>query len=71
MLPTVYHLSYGMVDLSIGKIKSREGTVVDAGQLIGEMVNMAARYTRQLDKITYLRLLTLLSSPNLWMLNFL
>jgi arginyl-tRNA synthetase len=47
----MYHLSYGMVDLPTGKMKSREGTVVDADQLIEEMVNMAARYTRQLGKI--------------------
>ena len=47
----MYHLSYGMVDLPTGKMKSREGTVVDADQLIEEMVNMAAQHTRELGKI--------------------
>ena len=47
----MYHLSYGMVDLPTGKMKSREGTVVDADQLIAEMVNMAAQHTQELGKI--------------------
>jgi arginyl-tRNA synthetase len=47
----MYHLSYGMVDLPTGKMKSREGTVVDADQLIAEMVGMAARHTQELGKI--------------------
>jgi arginyl-tRNA synthetase len=47
----MYHLSYGMVDLPTGKMKSREGTVVDADQLIDEMVNVAAQYTQELGKI--------------------
>ncbi len=34
----IYHLSYGMVELPSGKMKSREGTVVDADDLIAEMV---------------------------------
>jgi arginyl-tRNA synthetase len=47
----MYHLSYGMVDLPTGKMKSREGTVVDADQLIEEMVNMAAQHTQELGKV--------------------
>jgi len=46
-----YHLSYGMVDLPTGKMKSREGTVVDADDLMEEMVEEAARQTRELGKI--------------------
>jgi arginyl-tRNA synthetase len=46
-----YHLSYGMVDLPSGKMKSREGTVVDADDLMQEMVEEAERQTRELGKI--------------------
>lgn len=46
-----YHLSYGMVDLPSGKMKSREGTVVDADELMEEMFQEAARQTRELGKI--------------------
>lgn len=46
-----YHLSYGMVDLPTGKMKSREGTVVDADDLIDEMVNEAETQTRTLGKL--------------------
>ena len=46
-----YHLSYGMVDLPTGKMKSREGTVVDADDLIQEMVNEAEKQTRELGKL--------------------
>jgi arginyl-tRNA synthetase len=46
-----YHLSYGMVDLPSGKMKSREGTVVDADNLIEQMVEMAETHTRLLGKI--------------------
>ncbi len=46
-----YHLSYGMVDLPTGKMKSREGTVVDADDLMQEMVNEAENQTRELGKI--------------------
>jgi len=46
-----YHLSYGMVDLPSGKMKSREGTVVDADDLIREMVETAETRTRELGKI--------------------
>src|SRR5688500_13046079 len=46
-----YHLSYGMVDLPTGKMKSREGTVVDADDLIEEMVAEAEKQTRELGKL--------------------
>lgn len=46
-----YHLSYGMVDLPSGKMKSREGTVVDADDLISEMIGEAENQTRALGKI--------------------
>ncbi len=46
-----YHLSYGMVDLPTGKMKSREGTVVDADDLMQEMVDEAEEQTRELGKI--------------------
>lgn len=46
-----YHLSYGMVDLPSGKMKSREGTVVDADDLMNEMVSTAAHHTKELGKI--------------------
>ncbi|MBK8873988.1 MAG: arginine--tRNA ligase [Bacteroidia bacterium] len=47
----LYHLSYNMVDLPSGKMKSREGTVVDADELIEDMVNEAAKLTRELGKL--------------------
>lgn len=47
----LYHLSYGMVDLPSGKMKSREGTVVDADDLVAEMVQTARVQTEQLGKI--------------------
>ena len=47
----MYHLAYGMVDLPTGKMKSREGTVVDADDLIKEMIATAAIHTQQLGKI--------------------
>lgn len=46
-----YHLSYGMVDLPSGKMKSREGTVVDADDLMAEMVQTARDRTTELGKI--------------------
>ena len=46
-----YHLSYGMVDLPSGKMKSREGTVVDADDLMQEMIETAETRTRELGKI--------------------
>ena len=47
----IHHLSYGMVELPEGKMKSREGTVVDADDLIEEMVTTAEEMTRELGKI--------------------
>ena len=46
-----YHLSYGMVELPEGKMKSREGTVVDADDLMDEMEKTAEEITRELGKI--------------------
>src|SRR3546814_4239345 len=46
----LYHLSYGMVDLPSGKMKSREGTVVDADDLIDEMIAKARHNTLELGK---------------------
>ncbi|MEY4382644.1 MAG: Arginine--tRNA ligase [Bacteroidota bacterium] len=46
-----YHLSYGMVDLPSGKMKSREGTVVDADDLMAEMIETAKERTLELGKI--------------------
>jgi len=45
-----FHLSYGMVDLPSGKMKSREGTVVDADDLMAEMVQTAKERTMELGK---------------------
>jgi len=47
----ILHLSYGMVDLPTGKMKSREGTVVDADELVAEMVETARQRTDELGKI--------------------
>ena len=47
----LYHLSYGMVDLPSGKMKSREGTVVDADDLIVEMTNTAREISQELGKL--------------------
>ncbi len=47
----IYHLSYGMVDLPTGRMKSREGTVVDADDLIDEMVSVASKHTEELGKV--------------------
>ncbi|MBV8388783.1 MAG: arginine--tRNA ligase [Mucilaginibacter sp.] len=47
----LYHLSYGMVDLPSGKMKSREGTVVDADDLIAEMEQTAKEQTEALGKV--------------------
>ncbi|MEM7055676.1 MAG: arginine--tRNA ligase [Bacteroidota bacterium] len=47
------HLSYGMVDLPSGKMKSREGTVVDADSLIDEMLDTAAAHTQELGKVDF------------------
>jgi arginyl-tRNA synthetase len=47
----IHHLSYGMVELPTGKMKSREGTVVDADDLIDEMVSISREHTQNLGKI--------------------
>ena len=47
----LFHLSYGMVDLPSGKMKSREGTVVDADDIVEEMVSEARRTTEELGKL--------------------
>ena len=47
----LYHLSYGMVDLPSGKMKSREGTVVDADDLIDEMSSTAGEISQELGKL--------------------
>ena len=47
----LYHLSYGMVDLPHGKMKSREGTVVDADDLMREMSGTAAKIAEELGKL--------------------
>ena len=47
----LYHLSYGMVDLPSGKMKSREGTVVDADDLILSMEETAAQISQELGKL--------------------
>lgn len=47
----LFHLSYGMVDLPSGKMKSREGTVVDADDLMAEMIETAKIRTEELGKV--------------------
>ena len=47
----IYHLSYGMVELPTGRMKSREGTVVDADDLVDEMVAIAGKHTEELGKV--------------------
>lgn len=47
----LYHLSYGMVELPDGKMKSREGTVVDADEIIGEMIDISRRMSDELGKL--------------------
>ena len=48
---SIYHLSYGMVELPEGKMKSREGTVVDADDLMQEMFDTSEAMARELGKI--------------------
>jgi len=45
------HMSYGMVELPHGKMKSREGTVVDADELMDEMIDTAREMSRELGKL--------------------
>ncbi|MBG9377937.1 arginine--tRNA ligase [Panacibacter sp. DH6] len=47
----IYHLSYGMVELPTGKMKSREGTVVDADDIVNEMISIARQKTEELGKV--------------------
>ncbi|HJU45615.1 MAG TPA: arginine--tRNA ligase [Chitinophagaceae bacterium] len=48
---SIYHLSYGMVELPTGKMKSREGTVVDADDLVDELIAIARQKTEELGKV--------------------
>lgn len=48
---SIYHLSYGMVELPEGKMKSREGTVVDADDLVHDMVDTARKMSDELGKL--------------------
>jgi len=47
----IYHLSYGMVELPGGRMKSREGTVVDADDMVEEMITTAKVHTTELGKV--------------------
>ena len=47
----IFHLSYGMVELTTGKMKSREGTVVDADELVDEMIDTSKQHTEELGKV--------------------
>src|SRR5436309_7408904 len=47
----IHHLSYGMVELPTGKMKSREGTVVDADDIVDEMEQVAQSKTEELGKV--------------------
>ncbi|MGG9971951.1 arginine--tRNA ligase [Ferruginibacter sp. SUN002] len=47
----IYHLSYGMVELTTGKMKSREGTVVDADDIVEEMITTSQQHTEELGKV--------------------
>lgn len=48
---SLVHFSYGMVELPEGKMKSREGTVVDADDLVGDMINTAREMSKELGKL--------------------
>ncbi len=50
----LYHLSYGMVDLPTGKMKSREGTVVDADDLVAEVIAEARENSKERDTLSEL-----------------
>jgi len=47
----IYHMSYGMVELPEGRMKSREGTVVDADELVDEMIKTSETISRELGKL--------------------
>ncbi|MGB3076453.1 MAG: arginine--tRNA ligase, partial [Chitinophagales bacterium] len=49
----IYHLNYGLVDLPTGRMKTREGTVVDADDLLDEMDATAAQKTKEVGKIEH------------------
>ncbi len=51
----MYHLSYGLVELPTGRMKTREGTVVDADDIIDEMTGIAAKHTKNWAKWPTLR----------------
>ena len=56
-LDALYHLSYGMVDLPSGKMKSREGTVVDADDLFKDMVAQARTISEAVGKLDSLMIM--------------
>ena len=69
----IYHLSYGMVELPTGKMKSREGTVVDADDLVAEMIQISKEKTESLGKVadfTAEQLTTLYNTIGLGALKF-
>lgn len=69
----IYHLSYGMVELPHGKMKSREGTVVDADDLVAEMIKLAKEQTEAAGKtegFTELELQSLYETIGLGALKF-
>jgi arginyl-tRNA synthetase len=47
----IAHLSYGLVELPTGRMKTREGTVVDADDIINEMISISAKHTQELGKV--------------------
>ncbi len=47
----IYHLSYGMVELPTGRMKTREGTVVDADDLVEEIIKVVEKHTEELGKV--------------------
>ncbi|MFI5151713.1 MAG: arginine--tRNA ligase [Chitinophagales bacterium] len=47
----LFHLSYGLVELPSGRMKTREGTVVDADDIVDEMIEVARRHTIELGKV--------------------
>lgn len=47
----IHHLSYGMVELPSGRMKTREGTVVDADDIVDEMESISEKHTRELGKV--------------------
>lgn len=51
----IHHLSYGMVELPSGRMKSREGTVVDADDIVEEMISIAAKHTEESGKVKDLK----------------